>query len=674
MHTCRNRLGARLIEALERRVMLAAMPVTQSSSPSEFLDLNGIAYFTADDGVNGRNIWRSDGTETGTRIAIERAVYDDESIAWLRSINDALYFVTYTNGASYSLWTSDGTPAGTRRITDHAPTPWYRDQFIKAGDTIWFRGTGMGEERGLYRSDGTDEGTVLVKPYNTIYFLGSIGETVIYIAHDWYPDSTHRGYFYLWASGGAAGQATLLHPNTVTHFTSYQSMRGVTVGNTFYVTRYDGLYKTDGTFNSLQKVLPSHWQGLLGLDENRMLFSTAGTPEFGVQKLWLIDDATGAVRVLREFPEGLSTMVLAGGKAFFLADDGTGQALWTSDGTDTGTHVVKYMSLPSTFELHEVTAAEDLVYFQIEDDGVITQWRSDGTEDGTVPVADLTNLMAWGGDRPLDPVGSSVFLGVTDGYSGIEPWIVDANGLQLVADINATALVPPFVPQLIDDSGDDRRDGVTNDDAPTISVGSDSVARLGVLYIDGAEVARESSGFGSFWFDDLPPLADGSYTVTAAVAGADDVLTAQSEPLNIFIDTVAPTGHAAEFSMDRNRAQVRFQFSEDVLQRFTSFHVWVRNLDTGERRLSYDTKVYDEATNVLKFRLEALPPGRYRAELEYRSAEDLAGNVLTGDISQDFIIRPGRSGTIRSLSGGSPAPVSRKADDGWMLLDVLNEL
>jgi ELWxxDGT repeat protein len=414
-----------------------------------------------------------------------------------------------------------------------------------------------------------------------------------------------------------------------------------------------------------------------------MLFSTAGTPEFGVQKLWLIDDATGTTHVLREFPEGIGPMVLAGGKALFLADDGTGQALWTSDGTVAGTHVVKFISLPSTSELRDVTAAQDLVYFQFEDDGVITQWRSDGTEEGTVPIADLTNVMGFGGGRSLDPVGRSVFFDATDGYSGLEPWAIDGAvpGLRLVKDINTSPLEPPFAPRISRDTGRSAWDGVTSDNTPAFDVGSDSVARFCVLYIDGVEVARDTSGFGSFWFDDLPPLADGSYVVTAAVAGADGVFTAPSEPLNIVIDTVAPALQSARFSYNaQGRPQISFQFSEDIFHNNPSLWLRVVDLGTGQQlALSIDQITRDAATHTVTFTLRSfpsgLPRGRYRATLIYSRAEDLAGNVLTGDVFFDFVTRPAVA-PLRPrpvLSIGSPAgfPGDKR---GTLLLDLLREL
>src|SRR5438105_2584506 len=67
------RPGLRL-EALEDRTLLSAElvldinAVGNSSTPLNLVQVGSTAFFTADDGVNGRELWKSDGTPAGTSL------------------------------------------------------------------------------------------------------------------------------------------------------------------------------------------------------------------------------------------------------------------------------------------------------------------------------------------------------------------------------------------------------------------------------------------------------------------------------------------------------------------------------------------------------------------------------------------------------------------------------
>src|SRR5262249_22260899 len=72
----RSRRQSLALEALEDRVTPSFMPQlvldvntnTLSSNPSKMVVIGATAYFTANDGVHGVELWKSDGTAAGTTL------------------------------------------------------------------------------------------------------------------------------------------------------------------------------------------------------------------------------------------------------------------------------------------------------------------------------------------------------------------------------------------------------------------------------------------------------------------------------------------------------------------------------------------------------------------------------------------------------------------------------
>ena len=86
-----------------------------SSSPSQLIVVDNILYFEADDGINGCQLWKSDGTETGTVMVNSNSTHNCGSD--YLNFGSSLYFrADQTTNSNVSGWVSDGTPDRTNMI------------------------------------------------------------------------------------------------------------------------------------------------------------------------------------------------------------------------------------------------------------------------------------------------------------------------------------------------------------------------------------------------------------------------------------------------------------------------------------------------------------------------------------------------------------------------------
>jgi ELWxxDGT repeat protein len=111
-------------------------------------------FFVAEDGVHGREPWTSDGTLAGTRLVADLVPGPGSSLPTEPTVVDGLvYFSAHTVEHGRELWVSDGTAAGTRRLTDIAPGPMPSSPMALAasGGWLWFYATDGVSGRELWR-------------------------------------------------------------------------------------------------------------------------------------------------------------------------------------------------------------------------------------------------------------------------------------------------------------------------------------------------------------------------------------------------------------------------------------------------------------------------------------------------------------------------------------------
>lgn len=439
---------------------------TGSSNPTELTVVGGLfssstLYFAADDGVNGVELWKSNGTEVGTVLVEDINVgAASSSPANLTRVGGAfstgrLFFTADDGVNGVELWSSDGTPAGTSLVKDISTgagssnpsdlTP------VSAGlfstPNLFFAATDGAGGRELWMSDGTAAGTVRVKDIylgmdgSSPTFLTAVG-TVLYFSAS---DGSNGNE--LWKSDGTPG-GTVLVKDINSGPNSSNPTRLINVGGTLFLVAADlnggELWTSDGTAGGTVMVKDIRPGFAVGSSVSQLI-NLGGTLFFqandGVngQELWKSDGTnvgTVMVKDINPGPGGAfipnlfdAQVVNANGTLFFPANDGVhGEEPWKSDGTDAGTVLVKDI-LPGSADsaTHYLSNYGSVAYFSAWDSvNNFELWRSDGRTGGTFLVQEIVAGAAFGA-VPYDMTASAPFLFFTadDGVAGRELWATD---------------------------------------------------------------------------------------------------------------------------------------------------------------------------------------------------------------------------------------------------------
>ena len=140
-----------------------------ASTPTDLVTMGGFTYFVADNGANGMELWRSDGTQAGTTLV--KDICGGACNSWPYQLTvvplaggERLFFAADNGVDGYELWKSDGTTAGTVMVKNISGTGSAEvDLLTVVGNELFFRVKDEVAGRELWKSDGTAAGTVMVK-------------------------------------------------------------------------------------------------------------------------------------------------------------------------------------------------------------------------------------------------------------------------------------------------------------------------------------------------------------------------------------------------------------------------------------------------------------------------------------------------------------------------------
>lgn len=418
------------------------IPGAVSSNPVFLADVNGTLFFHGTEVAHGAELWKSDGTPSGTVMVkdINPGSSGSSMPVYLTNANGTLFFAAIDGTNGVELWESDGTSSGTFMVKDIYPgtassIPSY---LTNVNGTIFFQANDGTNGIELWKSDGTSYGTTMVKDINpgagnsNANNFTNVNGTLFFTA----TDGTNG--IELWKSNGTLSGTVLvkdIRPGVNSSTPAYLT----NVNGTLFFSATDGtngneLWKSDGTASGtvlVKDIYPgsnnSSPQYLT--DVNGTLFFQAWDNTNGPE-LWKSDGTiSGTVMVQDIYPGSVGSapeyLTNVNGTLFFSANDGThGWEVWKSDGTSSGTVLVKdiYSGEADSYPI-SLTDVNGVLFFSAVDlASGYELWKSDGTSAGTALAKDINPGAGDSHPEYLTNVNGTLFFHASNGTDGIELW------------------------------------------------------------------------------------------------------------------------------------------------------------------------------------------------------------------------------------------------------------
>jgi ELWxxDGT repeat protein len=399
---------------------------TAPSNPAHLTDVNGTLYFAtglrdwSDPDANLSHLWKGDGTRAGSTIvkAFRHAI-----VQQVTRVGEQLY-LSLQRPRRNELWVSDGTSAGTRRLakgTGMTFTEFNEELFFATTDRRDQYRAAAGESMALFRTDGTSNGTELVRRFP----LADIPRTwailkdrLLFVAAD------DGGQEMLWSSDGTSKGTISLAPSNNGSPITVDGTRVFFTGSD--ATNGMELWVTDGTAQGSRMIKNMRVAALNAMPEHQVLFKdslyfTAYGPDWG-RGLWRTDGTEAGTELLLH-PISVEDIAVMGDHLYFTGGYGGKSGLWKSDGTAAGTELLLETGVAYNRHSDDFRVIGGMLYFSAHDQAHGQEpWRSDGTRTGTAMLADLSPGSASSAPLHFTRFSDKLILSADDGLHGREVW------------------------------------------------------------------------------------------------------------------------------------------------------------------------------------------------------------------------------------------------------------
>jgi len=426
------------------------------SAPRNFVRFGSTLLFSADDGLDGRELWKTTGTIAGTTRVVDSNVTPRGSDPGILTIVDGtIYFMALDVAHGRELWKSNGTSAGTALVEDIRPGVQSTDvSFLGVlGSRILLNIVDGTHSQEPWISDGTAAGTTLLadtNPTTNSSGYGYVDQVIIsrdggrafFRAYD----GTERD---MWSTDGTpSGTAKVLSVNNGDD--NYESM--LATDTKLFFRKHNGtnwyLHVADApTSTTTQLMMLDGSRGADYLNEQKiigrhMVFRLYNFPTNGCSwQYWITDGTVAGTRALDNDPTDAQCVtdgVVFGNRFAFIGDSGAGgREVIVIDGV-TGTTTTLDANPTGSGNPDSLLLDGNGIRFRA-DDGVRGRewWTSDGTVAGTRIEADVATRAAGSSPSYLTVMNGITYFRALSAETGVELWRTDGTvaGTYLVKDM-----------------------------------------------------------------------------------------------------------------------------------------------------------------------------------------------------------------------------------------------